>query len=105
VGRYTRIGNIVIASGFIALSSKGSEVAQVRITGLPIAAVNVSSYFQAVIIRLDNMTSISGNVMGFISPAGTTVRVEHLGTGTAAELQDTHFTNTSSVIVTAIYEV
>lgn len=105
VGRWVRSGNIVHAWGFLSLTNKGSDLTQVRVTNLPFSAKNLANYNQAVTIRLDGLTGVSGNIQGFIAPAAAVIRIEHLGTGTAAELQSTHFTNTSSVMIDAVYEV
>lgn len=104
VGRYTRMGGMVFFSAFVALTAKGSSTGAALITGLPVAALNVASYNQAVSVRYDSMSSISGAAMAFLLPNVTTVRLEHLGTGTAAQLTDANFGNSSSVLVTGSYE-
>lgn len=104
VARYERIGSRVFFEIFIALATKGSSTGVALVTNLPVAANTTASLNKAVIVRLDGMSSISGSVQGFISPSGTTIRLEHLGTGTAAQLTEANFTNGSSVMVAGAYE-
>ena len=103
VGFYEQIGGHVFAQGYIALSNKGSSTGVVRVTGLPVTSNTTSNYFQPVFLRLDVMSSISGYIQGFISTNATEFRIEHLGTGTAAELTHANFNNTSNIMFKAIY--
>ena len=104
VGRYERVGTRVFATGFIALSSKGSSVGVAVITGLPVAANGTASSFQAVTLRFDDLTGITGAVQGYIAPSGTTIVMEFLGTGVKTVMANTHYQNSTSTMFSVMYE-
>jgi hypothetical protein len=105
VGRWTRFGNIIHASCYLPLTSKGSSTGNAVITGLPVAANSTASFYQTGTVRLNTMTGLSGHVQGFVSPSGTVYDLEYLGTGTVAHVADTHFTNTTDIMLELTYEV
>lgn len=102
-GRYTRIGDMVVATCYIYLSSKGSSTGAVTITGLPVTAANVSSVHYAVSVYANALTGVSGALMGYVLSNTSVVSLSFLGTGTATALNDTHVQNTSDILVTATY--
>jgi hypothetical protein len=54
VGRYVKIGRVVTAQGYVALTSKGSSTGAARLTSLPFTSANVGSAFSAVNISYYN---------------------------------------------------
>lgn len=102
-GRVERTGGLVVVSGQILLSNKGSSTGAVRVTGLPIASDGTANFLHPVVVRLDTMSSISGSIQGLLTTNSTEFRIEHLGTGTAAELTNAHFNNTSQIVFKIIY--
>lgn len=105
VGRYVRIGDLVIAVGYCVLSSKGSSTGAATFAGLPVNALNVASFFQPIDMWFSALTGISGHMQGFITPATTGITLSYLGTGTATTLDNTHFQNTTSFMLKATYLV
>jgi hypothetical protein len=105
VGRYTRIGNIIIATGFVALSAKGSSTGAARIRTLPVASKNTANFLQPFFVRMDDMSGTSGSYSAFLQPNATEARLDFSGTGVVTEMTDAHFTNSSSIMIMAIYEV
>lgn len=105
VGRYHRFGNVIVAQAFIELSNKGSSTGAAVITGLPVASKNITNFFQACIARYNGITGITGMVQAHINPNTQTVALSYLGTGTATGMDNTHFTNSSNIMITAIYQV
>lgn len=104
-GRWQRFANMIRVEGFILLSAKGSSTGAAVITSLPVAGEATSLNFQPATLRLNTMASISGYIQAFLSPSGTTIELEHLGTGSAAALTDANFNNTSNIVFSLWYEV
>lgn len=105
VGRYIRLGAFIVAQAYIELSNKGSSTGAATITGLPVASANITNFFQACIARYNTITGITGMVQAHINPNTQTVALSYLGTGTAAGMDNTHFTNSSNIMITAIYQI
>jgi hypothetical protein len=103
IGRYVRIGDLVMATCWIVLSSKGSSTGAVAITGLPIASVNASDTYHTMPAYFNGLTGASGAMMPYIAPNGTSILIEYLGTGMVTSLTDTNLTATSSIMLTATY--
>jgi hypothetical protein len=103
-GNYTKIGNMVYFNMFIVLSSKGSSTGAADIAGLP-ETVGVTSSasirgntFAAALDAVPNALSIAG---------GATIRIENLpnGSSTVANLTDTNFAATTSLLISGSYRV
>lgn len=102
-GRVERNGGLVVVSGQILLSNKGSSTGVVRVTGLPVTSDGTANFLHPVLLRLDGMSSISGSIQGLLTTNSTEFRIEHLGTGTAAELTHANFNNTSQIVFKVVY--
>jgi hypothetical protein len=102
-GYYTKIGDIIIATGYIRLTSKGSSVGSALITGLPIAAVDNDAAYSAASLRLGKIT-FANQHQGVVPRNTTTVALfETTEAGAETALADTDFANDSYIVVTAIY--
>jgi hypothetical protein len=75
------------------------------ITGLPVAAANVSNAFWCASLFMDTMSGVSGSLQAFGTPATTTLALSYSATGTTAVMADTNFANNSSFSVTGSYQV
>jgi hypothetical protein len=103
-GSYTKIGNRVYFDMFIVLSSKGSSVGAADIAGLPeTVGVTTSgsirgSTFAAALDAVPAVLPIAG---------GATIRIENLpnGSSTVANLTDTNFAATTSLLISGSYRV
>lgn len=104
-GRYTRIGNRIIITIFIVLSSKGSSNGAATVTDLPFTSVNLGGALTACAARFFGMTGLSGAPQAFIPSNGTAVNLEESSATGAVVIADTEFTNTSSVMLHCSYEV
>jgi hypothetical protein len=105
LGRYTKIGNLVTATGMLVLTSKGSSSGPAQITGLPFTAANDSIYGSLAVGYAAGFSSVTGAVLGVVLPNMTKIGLYQSGNGAAAGLTNTHFSNTSAVYFTASYAV
>jgi hypothetical protein len=71
-GKYTRIGNAVIISCNIYMTSKGSLSGSLRITGLPFTVGGILSRTSGVIGYVDNANITAGTAIGFYTQQNTT---------------------------------
>lgn len=101
---YTKVGRQVSFRLYIQLSNKGSAVGAMKVAGLPFTNGAGSSY-NSLNVWANVLTGISGQVMAYVEPGATTVVMQYLGTGTATQLADTNFTNTSAIMLSGTYHV
>jgi hypothetical protein len=103
-GTYTKIGNIVMFSLGLTLTSKGSATGVASITGLPITSgVGNNVLMNATEITLPSQTF---QILGEISSTSTTVvLVCSSGTspGTSAQMDNTFFLNNTSMQLEGFY--
>jgi len=108
LGRYTKIGNKVYVSGFVLLSSKGSVSGNLRVTGLPFAAIGTNPV-EAISIATTGALNLaaSGQSMIMYAGAGTTNLNLRTWDGVvgATPTQDTEITNTTSLHFSGFYQV
>ncbi|MFA5391832.1 MAG: hypothetical protein WC331_10485 [Candidatus Omnitrophota bacterium] len=103
-GRYEKIGRTVVATGRLALASKGSSVGNAAVTGLPFVCVNSDGGISPVGLR---MTAVAfANVyLGQVQKNTTTILLrECTEAGAETNLTNADFSDTSIVVVTATYE-
>jgi hypothetical protein len=105
IGRYVRIGDMVLASGYFVLTSKGSSTGSATFAGLPVNALNVASMYQVCNIWASNLTGVAGHLQGFITPATSGATLSFVGTGTVTTMTDAHFQDTTSCMFYACYIV
>lgn len=101
-GGYSQLGNLVFFTLAIVLTSKGSSTGAATITGLPVSAA------RAAVFALDpqNITYASTvlSTVGVSTP--TTLNLYQSVSGSPhAALDDTNFSNTSSLIISGVYMV
>jgi hypothetical protein len=100
--RYTKIGNLVVLSGRVALTNKGSSTGAATITGFPFTS---SSYGYAASLEFYAVTS-TGQRQGALINAGTGVQLTQLSdAGTWSTLKETDFSNNTEINFTASYQV
>lgn len=103
-GSYTKIGNRVMVSGSIALTSKGSSTGNARITGLPFTIANNANAYSAASLSLSNIT-FADTPSGYGEINGTTIVLqETTNAGVITSLTDADFANNSSIIVSFCYQ-
>lgn len=101
-GKYIQIGNSILFTIEIVLTSKGSSSGAARITGLP-QTVNTNA---AVSVNYGLIT-FTGDQIGPVAVGGTNqVFLYNCSSGNAVvELADTNFANTTTLRVSGIYEI
>lgn len=99
LGTYTRIGRETIAHIDVRLSNKGSSTGVAFIT-LP---TSPSSFNYGVSILATNLTGTTGGIMAYIASGGSQIQLIYSGTGAGSDVTDANFTNTATLIMTAIY--
>jgi enamine deaminase RidA (YjgF/YER057c/UK114 family) len=100
-GSYTKIGNLVFASGRFGLTSKGTSAGQATVTGLPYA-VNATGYY----LPLLRMTEVifTGVFMGEAKSLDTIIYLDTMSdAGVRTDLTNAHFSDTSQVGVMIVY--
>jgi hypothetical protein len=103
LGRYTKIGNLVTATGMLVLTNKGSASGPAQIVGLPFPAANDSIYGSAAIGVATGFSSVTGAVIASMTPNTTKLAIFQSANGAATGLTNTHFSNTSAIYFTATY--
>lgn len=105
---YIKIGRVVHAWFYFALSSKGASAGLVRITGFPFQC-DSTSYAQGGGAPVSYTYAFAAGVTGFpalrVEKGTTESFLWTQGAGSANQLSDTSLTNTSAAIGTVIYEV
>jgi len=104
-GTYTRIGRIVHIEVLVQLTSKGSDVGQALVTALPFTV----SITTPASIQINTFTAGVGDthVQATFTGAATTIVMQKItaGAGTAGNLDDTDFTNTSILRIAGTYTI
>lgn len=102
-GRYTKVGNLVMAQGILALTSKGSSSGGAQIVGLPFASLNDGLSGSCAIGYAAGFSSVSGAVLGVVQPNATKISLYQSANGSAAGLTNSNLTNSATVYFTAMY--
>lgn len=105
-GHYTKIGNIVIITGYFLLSAKGSSVGSATITGLPFTA-NSASVYPPVSLSMSAVTAPLGyERQAYVVPNTTEMYLQRIGEGgDVYQLTNANFANTSYIMVGCAYRV
>jgi hypothetical protein len=101
-GKYTKIGNVVVISGYIGLSAKGSSTGGVTITGIPFSP---ESFGAISFGQLYSYTYTSGNqVYGYTGSSVITLQFT-TPAGALSNVDSTNFTNTTTTIFSAVFRI
>jgi hypothetical protein len=102
-GSYTKIGRQVTVTGYMSISSKGSSVGLVAITGLPFTINNSLSNYSASSIYMTGVT-YSGQYTAIGVPNTTTLDVYSVTElGLASLLSNVNFSNTVDLVISLTY--
>jgi len=105
-GFYTRIGNLCHISCNLTLTSKGSDTGTAVITGLPFTAGSVSNQNGSIrAVYAANMAGLTSGIEGRTTDSSTDVRLQDWGAAGVAVLDDTNFTNTTSIRLGGWYQI
>ena len=102
LGQYTKIGNVVVATGTIILTSKGSSTGNAFLGGLPYAA-NTAYPMGGGTGRYDQISFvgwISGTVYG-----ATVQLIERTTSGTPSAITNADFADTAEIYWSCIYNI
>jgi hypothetical protein len=104
-GTYTKIGRQVTVNGLIALTNKGSDTGDARITGLPFTIPNsVGNYSVPALWFFDISFANQYQAYGVIN--NTTIFLNEITeAGTYSPLTNANFANTSEIMVSFTYFV
>ena len=104
-GRYTKIGRQVTASGYLALSAKGSSTGDAAITGLPFTSASTFQAITPAALRLDSV-SFTNAFQGYVDGPSTTISLGEVTIlGVASNLTNADFTDSSAIMVSVTYTV
>ena len=103
VGRYTRIGNTIIAHGYVKLTSNGTGTGAVTIGGLPTSS-NTANVFGSGSIGLYSNITTTGQLCLRINPNSTSLSLtQTTPAGAATAITDTQFADTGEILFTICY--
>lgn len=102
LGYYTKIGNLVTAFANFQITAKGSSTGDATIAGLPFTigsnSVSVSGRYR--------FLSFSGMIQAYANGSSTVINLQEIiEAGTTANLNDTDFSATTSMLLTISYQV
>jgi hypothetical protein len=105
VGSYTKIGNLVTASCFIALTSKGSSTGAAAIQGFPFVSRNVAGDYVSAVIRI-NEISFADFVEAYLPNNSATLAIDEVAnSGTRSDITDANFSTVSNAVISISYRV
>ena len=111
VGRYTKIGNRVIANLYLIISNKSTMSGTQKVSGLPFTSENTSNNYNAASIwfnTMDGASPFNGNQSreAFQVPNTTNIQIyAGNGSGGLHQLDTSHMTNSTDVMLTVSYNV
>jgi hypothetical protein len=105
VGRYTKIGRTVFATGTLTLSAKGSSTGSATIAGLPFTSANDGIPVAAIIGHASGMSAVSGAVIATVAANANRLALYGSGNGSAAALAHSNVGNSTSLTFSVVYDV
>jgi hypothetical protein len=106
VGRYTVHGRLVTATAYVVINDNGSSTGAAKLTGLPIAAANVTNLLCTAAVAgavLD--TGATGQLVAQVVPNTTTVALYRYEAGVQTALDESDLVNGSAISLTLSYFV
>ena len=105
-GVYTRVGNQVTIQGIVTLTSKGSSTGFVRLLGLPFAGADgIKSYNGIFINQAGGMASLTSIPSITVVKNTTEATIQDWSATGSGGIDDTYFTNTSSLRFSGTYQI
>jgi hypothetical protein len=103
-GRYTKVGRLVVVSGYIVLSALTSPTGIVKIGGLPFSAP-AGVYTAAIIVGANLSAAITSALMGRIAESASAIDVFKPAAGGFALFLGSDLTAASEFYISASYTV
>jgi hypothetical protein len=105
-GTYIRIGNLIMVSGIITLTSKGSATGAAEIGGLPFPIRNTIGARGVANIMSQSGLSFVGSYTGYLINGGSIIPLVQVSTaGAMTDILNTNFTDTTTLWFTATYSI
>jgi hypothetical protein len=102
-GYYTKIGSLVIVSGYMLLTNKGSSTGNAKLTGLPFTSASPTNVLAAAALHF-NVITFADQFQGYVDANAKTISLnETTAAGARTNLTDANFNNVSEIIVSAAY--
>lgn len=102
-GTYTKIGQRVFISSYMAMSAKGSSTGNATVSGLPFAVTGTAGSRGIANIRLVTVT-YTGMYTATLDQGAVVASLEQIvEAGTLSNLTHTNFANTSEIIMSGQY--
>ena len=103
-GRYTKIGNIVNATLYLGVLSKGTASGDCRIT-LPFTSSSTTANYQCSSCWIGSATGTSGSYMVYTAPNEALARFQYSNTGAQSNLTSSNVQNATGFMVNITYQV
>jgi len=110
VGRYTKVGNRVHATGYLYITNKNTLSGNIRMGGLPFTSSNISTYYHPASIWV-NTTTNGQNMDGdyfleaFVDTNSSECFIYSLdGDGGVAQINVDKITNTTDIMINLTYQ-
>ena len=100
-GKYIKVGGLVNAYFYIALSNKGSSTGYINFSGLPFAST--SGPYCVASVWTQNSTGLSGTLIGYVAPSNSSVGLVFLGTGVQTFYSNSNANNNTEYMVNITY--
>jgi hypothetical protein len=104
-GNYTKVGNRVCISGYVAMSNKGSSTGEIAILGLPFTSASVTDMYNCSPVWAATLTSVSGSLEAYNRPNTAYFSMQYLGTGTTANISQANCNNNSDFMINLSYSI
>jgi hypothetical protein len=106
VGRYTVHGRLVTATAYVVINDNGSSTGAAKLTGLPIAATNVTNLLvTAAVAGASIDAGATGQLVAQVVPNTTTVALYRYEAGVQTALDESDLVNGSAISLTLSYFV
>ena len=105
VGRYTRIGRTVFATGSLTLTAKGTSTGAATIAGLPLTSANDGIAQSAPIGFASGMASMSGAVTAVLPANANRIWLYQSANGSGSGLTHSNFSNAAALTFSVVYDV
>ena len=104
-GYYTKVGNMVTASCYILVSSKGTSTGAARLYGLPFTSNSATNAFTTGTFWVNTVT-FTGVPEGYVEPNSTNFSLAYVAeSGAATGMTNQNFFNGSGVMINVTYRV
>ena len=105
-GIYTKIGNRVFISCYIAVTTKGISSGNISITGLPFTSLNYTSMYNNASVWADGLSSITGSLQGYNAPNQSTINeIGYVGTGVQTPVSNSNCGTSPSFMINFSYSI